>query len=139
MFYGIWLIVLGALAVPSLVIAKRPEAKDLIAKIAPYQGWIGAISAIGGLFGVVQCILALSWVAHWPIWWATWTAGELLQLSLGLLLGVGTLKTFIKNPQAQEKMDQTIAKLSPHQGRLGIAAIGVGIWMIIASFVFYGA
>jgi hypothetical protein len=136
-FYGLWLVVLGALAAPSLVIAKRPEAKDLIAKLAPYQGWIGAISAIGGLWGIIQSILNLSWLSHWPIWWATYAVSEFLQFALGLLLGVGVLKSFIKNPQANEKMDQTIAKLAPYQGRLGIAAIGMGIWMILASFVFF--
>ena len=136
MFYGLLLVVLGALAAPSLVIAKRPEAKDLIAKITPYQGWIGAISALWGAWGIIYSILNIGWLTTWPIWWITLAASEFLQFALGLLLGVGVLKTFIKNAQANEKMDQTIAKLSPYQGRLGIAAIGLGIWCIIASFVF---
>jgi hypothetical protein len=136
-FYGLWLVVLGALAAPSLVIARRPEAKDLIAKIAPYQGWIGAVSALGGAWGIIQSILNLGWLSHWPVWWATYAASEFLQFALGLLLGVNVLKSFIKNAQANEKMDQTIAKLAPFQGRLGVGAIGLGIWMIVASFVFF--
>ena len=32
MFSGIWLVLLGVLAVPSLIIAKRPDAKDMLAK-----------------------------------------------------------------------------------------------------------
>jgi len=135
---GLWLIVLGILAVPSLIIAKKPNAKELIDKLAPYQGWIGAISALWGVWGVISSILNLGWLAHWPIYWITYLANNVLLLALGLLLGVGTLKTFIKDPTAQAKMDQTIAKLAPKQGVLGLAAIGVGIWMILAGFLFMG-
>jgi hypothetical protein len=46
------------------------------------------------------------------------------------------MKTFIKNPEAQARMDQTLAKLSPKQGLLGLIAIGVGIWMIVSTFIF---
>jgi hypothetical protein len=133
---GLWLVVLGILAVPSLIIAKKPNAKELIDKLTPYQGWIGAISALWGVWGVISSILNLGWLAHWPIYWVTYLANNVLLLSLGLLLGVGTLKTFIKDPTAQAKMDQTIAKLAPKQGVLGLAAIGVGIWMILSGFIF---
>jgi hypothetical protein len=136
MVNGIWLILLGVLAVPSLIIAKKPNAKELIAKITPYQGWIGAVSALWGVWGIIGAILNLGWLTTWPIYWATWLADSVLQFALGLILGIGVLKTFIKNPQAQAKMDETLAKLSPKQGMLGLAAIGVGIWMIVAGFLF---
>ena len=136
MVNGIWLAVLGILGASSLIIARKPDAKELIAKIAPYQGWIGAVSALWGIWGIVGAILNLGWLAHWPIYWATWLADALLQAALGLLLGVGTLKTFIKDPTAQQKMDQTIAKLAPYQGTLGLIAIGVGVWMVVAGFLF---
>ena len=136
MLAGIWMLILGILAVPSLIIAKKPDAKDLIDKITPYQGWIGAVSAIWGIWEIVDAVLKIGWLSDWPIWWITYLAVAVLQASLGLLLGIGTLKTFIKQPQAVEKMDQTVKKLAPFQGKLGIAAIIVGIWTIIASFMF---
>jgi hypothetical protein len=134
---GIWLALLGVLAVPSMIIAKRPDAKEMIAKLAPYQGWIGAISCLWGVWGIISSILNLSWIAHWPIYWGTFLADSVLQAALGLILGIGVMKTFIKNPQAQAKMDETLAKLSPKQGMLGLAAIGVGIWMVISGFIFH--
>ena len=136
MVNGIWLMLLGVLAVPSLIIAKKPNAKELIAKITPYQGWIGAVSALWGVWGIIGAILNLGWLSTWPIYWVTWLADSVLQFALGLILGIGVLKTFIKNPQAQAKMDETLAKLSPKQGMLGLAAIGMGIWMIISGFLF---
>jgi hypothetical protein len=137
MVYGIWLIVLGVVAIPSLIIAKRPDAKELIGKLTPYQGWIGAVSCIWGVWGIISAVLNIGWLSTWPIWWVSWLVGSILQAALGLILGIGTLKTFIKNPQAQQKMDETLAKLSPKQGMLGIAAIGVGIWEIVSGILFH--
>src|SRR5580704_7299460 len=102
---GLWLAVLGALGASSLIIAKRPDAKDMIAKLAPYQGWIGAVSALWGVWGIISSVLNMGWIAHWPIYWATFLADSVLQFGLGLMLGIGVLKTFIKQPAAQEKMD----------------------------------
>ena len=136
MVNGIWLAVLGVLAVPSLIIAKKPNAKELIAKITPYQGWIGAISCLWGVWGLISSVLSIGWLTTYPIYWVTFLADSALLFGLGLILGIGTLKTFVKNPQAQAKMDETLAKLQPKQGMLGIAAIGLGIWMVVASILF---
>lgn len=133
---GAWLAVLGILGASNLIIAKKPDAKELIAKLAPYQGWIGAVSALWGVWGIISAVLNLGWLSIAPIFWATFLVDSVLLLGLGLLLGVGTLKTFIKQPEAQEKMDQMVAKLAPKQGVLGLIAIGVGVWMIVAGFLF---
>lgn len=133
---GLWLAVLGVLGAASLIIARRPDAREAIAKLAPYQGWIGASSAVYGLYGVVNAILNIGWLTSSPIFWVTYTADAVLLLCLGLLLGVGVLKTFIKDPRATAKLDEAIAKLAPFQGTMGLVAIGVGIWMIVASFLF---
>jgi len=133
---GLWLVVLGVLGASSLIIAKKPDAKELIGKLAPYQGWIGAVSAIWGAWGIISSVLNLGWLASWPIIWITWLVNAVLLLSLGLLLGVGVMKTFIKAPEAQSKMDQTVAKLVPYQGTLGLCGIGFGIWMVLSGFIF---
>jgi hypothetical protein len=132
---GIWMAVLGILGAANLIIARKPDAKELIGKIAPYQGWIGAVSALWGIWGIISSILHLGWLSLWPIFWITFLVTALLQAALGLLLGVGVLKTFIKQPQAVEKMDQMVTKLAPMQGTLGLIAIGVGIWMIVSSIL----
>lgn len=132
---GLWLAVLGVLGASSLIIAKKPDARELIGKLAPYQGWIGAVSALWGVWGIISSVLRIGWLSSWPIYWVTFLADSGLQLALGLLLGVGVLKTFIKDPTANAKMDQTITKLAPYQGMLGIVAIGLGAWMCVAGFL----
>lgn len=138
MVYGIWLAILGVLGASSLIIARRPDAAEMIGKFAPYQGWMGVASAAWGLWGIISCVLSIGLLALFPIWWITWVACSVVQTLLGLLLGVGVMKTFIKDPAASEKLDQTIAKLSPFQGTIGLAGIGLGIWTVLASFMFAG-
>jgi hypothetical protein len=134
---GIWLAVLGILGAANLIIAKKPDAKELIAKLAPYQGWIGAVSALWGVWGIISSVLTLGWLASgWVIPWVTFLAVGVIQAALGLLLGVGVLKSFIKDARAQEKMDQTITKLAPYQGTLGLISIGLGVWAVVSTFLF---
>ncbi|MEI8258516.1 MAG: hypothetical protein WCJ30_22820, partial [Deltaproteobacteria bacterium] len=88
--YGLWLAVLGILGAASLIVAKKPNAKELIDKLTPYQGWIGAVSALVGVWEVINAVLTMgSVLAHWPVLWFTLLAGAILKVCLGLLLGVG--------------------------------------------------
>ena len=63
---GIWLVVLGILGASSLIISKRPDAKEAIGKLAPYQGWIGAVSALWGAWGIISSVLSIGWLATFP-------------------------------------------------------------------------
>jgi hypothetical protein len=135
--FGLWLFVLGMLAASSLVIAKRPDAKHVIASLAPYQGWIGVVSALNGAWGIVRSVLNIGMLAHWPISWATMLASSALLLALGFILGIGVLKSFIRNPTAAVRMDETLTRLAPHQGRLGVIAMGVGLWTIVSGFLWH--
>jgi hypothetical protein len=134
---GIWLVILGILGASNLIIAKKPDAKELIGKMAPYQGWIGASSVLWGLWIAVWSILNMGVLIKWfLVGFVTLLAVSGVLVTLGLLLGVGVLKTFVKNEQAQQKMDQTITKLAPYQGMLGLIAIGLGIWNVLANIIF---
>lgn len=134
---AIWLVVLGVLGAANLIIARKPDAKEAIGKIAPYQGWIGASSVLWGLWITLWCLLNASFLIKWTfIGFATLLAVAFVLVALGLLLGVGVLKTFVKNEQANAKLDQTVTKLAPFQGILGLVAIGLGIWGILVNVIF---
>ena len=132
---ALWLVVLGLLAVPNLLLSRKPNAKELLDKITPYQGWIGAISAIWGLFGLVRWLLNIKFMMLLPSIGLTFLAACVVELVLGLLLGVGVMKTFVKNEEAQKKLDSVITKLAPKQGLFGLVAIGLAVWMLVARFV----
>ncbi len=138
--FGLWLVILGVLAAANLIIARKPDAAALIGKISPYQGWMGAVSVLYGVWELISCVGAMGMMAVRPpiglILWVMYLANALLQIVLGFLLGVGVLKTFIKSEQANQKMDQTLRKLAPLQGSLGILAIVVGLAFVVLEVVF---
>jgi hypothetical protein len=135
MIFGIWLVLLGVLAVPSLILSRRPDAAAVLGKISPYQGWMGAVSVLWGVWGIISSVLTLGWLTAFPILWIVQLVVSLLLAGLGLILGIGVMKTFIKDPTAQAKMDQTLAKIAPFQGTMGILAIVLGIFRIVATFI----
>jgi hypothetical protein len=130
---GVWLAVLGVLGASRLIIARRPDAKEWIGKLSPYQGWIGAISALWGAWWVINAILHIGWLSFAPLAWIIWLATGAVMLLLGFLLGIGILKTFVKDETANAKADQLLANLVPYQGTLGLIAIGLGIWGVISA------
>ncbi|WP_343306360.1 hypothetical protein AAHN97_04475 [Chitinophaga niabensis] len=138
MIYGITLILLSIIAVPSLILSKKPNAKELLEKVEPYQGWIGIIFCFWGIWGIVSAVLNIGWLTSAPIWWGTLMAGSVVEACLGFLLGFPLInKLFLsKNEKAREKAAGIRAKVAPRQGQLGILGIIVGVWMIVASFLF---
>jgi len=137
MFYGITLVVLGILAVPSILLSKRPDAKEILDKITPYQGWIGLVFCFWGVWGIINSILSLGFLTSHPIWWVTMTAGSVVLAALGFLLGYSLIAKYVlsKNEEAKKKGEELLAKLQPLQGKVGLLAIGLGIWWIVASFI----
>ncbi len=138
MFYGICLIILSVMAVPSLLLSKKPDAKETLDKLAPYQGWVGIIFCFAGIWGIITSFLNIGWLTHFPIWWVTLLAGSIVQAGLGFILGYPLINKYLfsKSDDAKEKGEQLLAKLAPIQGKLGILGIIVGVWMIVASILF---
>ena len=133
--YGILLIGLGILAVPSLLLSQKPEAKELLDKITPYQGWIGMVFCVIGVIRILRCLFSLNLLDFFPVFWCLWLATGLITAALGFLLGYGFIQQYVlsKNEKASEKGMQLLNRLRPQQGRLGIAAIIIGILYVVAA------
>ena len=138
MIWGITLILLSIIAVPSLILSKKPNAKELLEKIEPYQGWIGLVCCFWGVWGIITAILNIGWLTSMPIWWITFLAGNIVSAGLGFMLAFGLINKFFlsKNDAAKEKAEELRTKIAPKQGKLGILGLIVGAWMIVASFIF---
>ena len=136
MIYGISLVLLSIIAVPSLILSKKPNAKELLEKVAPYQGWIGVVFCFWGIWGIISAFLNMSWLTSAPIWWITLLAGSIVEAGLGFMLGYGLISEYLaKNEEAKQKAEMIRAKIAPKQGQLGILGLIVGAWMIVASFM----
>ena len=132
---GMWLTLLGVLGASRLIIARQPDAKRLIAMVAPYQGWIGAISALWGAWWIVTALLDLRMLSFAPLAWIVWVATGAVMLLLGFVLGVGIFKSFVKDAKANARADELNDKVAPYQGTLGLVAIALGIWDVLRALL----
>jgi len=136
----------GCLASSSFILAKKPNAKDLFAKVAPYQGTIGVIMFLWGIWEVLDIVMHMdifkalfAFTITWKITAIVWIVTALVCVVLGFLLGFGMINAFAakKNPAAAVKSEQIMKKLAPHQTWLGFVAIGCSIWWILFQIVFF--
>lgn len=135
-FYGLWLTVLGILAAPNIIVSRKPEAKEWIDKLVPFQGWMGVISTVWGIIALIRFLTNLQWIKHWPVLaLITTIAYILLFLILGILLGINVMKSFVKDEGAKDKIDNLVSKLAPKQGFFGLVGIIVGVWIMLDRLI----
>jgi hypothetical protein len=134
---GIVLIALGVLAAASSIVANRPDAQRYIDALVPYQGWLGFITCLWGLWIIITAVLNLNWLRYVPIWWATIALSGALEFALGLLLGFALLTKFLlsRNAEAMRRGEQVRLSLVPYQTTLGYVAIVLGIWTVVAPLL----
>ncbi len=132
---GIWLTLVGVLGASRLIIARQPDARRLIARLTPYQGWIGVVSALWGAWWIVTALLDLRMLSFAPLAWIVWVATGALMLLLGFVLGVGILKSFLDDKKTNAKADRLLAKVAPYQGTLGLLAIALGVLGILRALL----
>ncbi len=132
MLGAILLIVLGLLAVPSLVIRKKPDAKKIFDRVAPYQGWFGVILGIFGLIDLIRCLMHINVLGITPIIWILWLATSAVTAGLGFILGYSLIKKYaLKSDKAADAGEKVLSRLLPLQGTMGVIAIILGLVAII--------
>ena len=137
MLSGLITIAGGILAASSLIIARKPNAKDLIDKLTPYQGWIGIVMFFWGVWGVLDCVRFLSVLSARPLFWLFWLACGVADLVVGFLLGFGLITKYAlgKSPGALARGQRIRARLAGVQGTLGLFAIAMGALYIVWLYV----
>ncbi len=127
----------GLLGAANLVIAKQPNAKDLINKLAPYQSWIGVVLLLWGLidlFGVVRGVGVLT-IA--PIWWLVYLVLALTEIGLGFLLGYGLISKYALQRQASAAAqgEKLRAALTVYQAPLGVTAMALAVMFAVVTLM----
>jgi hypothetical protein len=136
---AILLIACGILAASSLIIQKKPEAKELIEKMTPYQGIGGVILLIWGLISLIHLLVHAGIYLRWvPVWFVTALVICLVSMALGFLMGYGLISKYVlsKNETAAAKGELVRAKLTKIQVPLGIAGILLGIWCLVMWIIY---
>src|SRR6266568_6355155 len=91
MLEGLITIAGGILAASALIIARKPNAKDLIDKLTPYQGWIGVVMFGWGIWELFGVLRFMSLLSVRPGLWTFWLATGVADLLVGFLLGFGLI------------------------------------------------
>ena len=130
-----FMIVAGILAAAGLIVSKKPEAKVLIDKLTPYQGWVGIVLFIWSFWDIISAIGTLSFSF---VFFLIFLIVALIELVLGFLLGFGLITKWAlsKSEAALAKGQAIRAKLAPIQGIFGFIAIAMAIIFVILGFVF---
>lgn len=121
------LIVGGVLALSGIIVAKRPDAKQYIDKLVPYQAMIGVALLVLGVLNL------LVWLGHGlitllraiPMYGLSALAVCLASMALGLLFGMPQLQKWNagKHPAAEQRAAELMAKIAPFQVIIG----GIGV------------
>jgi hypothetical protein len=128
------LLVGGLLGASTIIVARRPDAKDVIDKLVPYQGIIGVVLLLWGVKGVVDIVRTFGMIHFAPFWWLVFVATVVTELGLGFLLAYGlVMKVVGNNPRAVEKAEGVRAKLATYQGSLGVTAIVLSLLFLVLS------
>tara|TARA_R110002126_G_scaffold4409_11_gene23191 strand:+ start:14983 stop:15573 length:591 start_codon:yes stop_codon:yes gene_type:complete len=124
--FPIFTLIGGLIAASPLILARKPGAKVIFDKIAPYQAIVGA-----ALF-----TLGIVWLVRWlPFAGSAFSSVRLMlipamilaNLAVGFVLGFGLIRrVLVKNAASAAKGDALFGKLQRVQAQLGIATAGLG-------------
>jgi len=128
----------GVLAAANIIVSRKPDAKQLIDKITPYQGWIGILNFLWGVWFVIYLVLHMGvWLKAAPLYWIVYLATSVVMVLLGFILGFGLITKYAlsKSPAAMEKGQQMREKIAKFTGPLGILAIIAAIASLVVNFI----
>jgi hypothetical protein len=150
---AILIIVCGALAASGYIIKRKPDAQQLLNKIAPYQGILGACLALWSIWSLIDGLrfllgdagkavraladmgLASTGKITFAVWMEIITGG--IGIALGFLLAYGLISKYAlsQNAAAAERGAAVQAKLVGIQIPLGAAGIVCGVLLFIARII----
>lgn len=128
----------GILAASSVIAKMKANAKDLIDKLVPYQGWIGGVMFVWGIWETIGVVRDLPHMAEIGV--LNFVFGTLVavaDLLVGFLLAFGLITKYAMggNQMAIEKGQALRGKLATVQIPLGFLAIVMGVLYIVVSFL----
>ena len=131
-YFSIIPILGGLLAASGFILSKRPDAKHLLDKISPYQGFIGLAMFGDGLYNITA-LMHLSWFTG---------LGKIMVIVLvpslilvGFLLGFSLAAKYLfrggGGVAAQQKAADIQKKLAAYSAPLGFASIIGGVLYLV--------
>jgi hypothetical protein len=135
------LIVAGILAASGFIISRKPDAKQLIDKIVPFQGFLGVGLLVWGIIDTIRVITHLKEIGDmastYPLFTISVYAGVASEVLLGFLLGMPLIATWIPGESAAEQRAMDMQKkVVPYQTILGFIGIVAAVFLLYYYFKF---
>lgn len=128
----------GVLAASSVIAKMKADAQQFIDKLVPYQGSIGGIMFVWGIWETISVVRSIPHIGDMGILLFVFEAlVAFADLLVGFLLAFGLITKYAlsSNPVALERGQQLRSKLANVQIPLGILAIVMGVLYIVVSFL----
>ena len=132
----IMLLVLGVLGASSVIVKKRPEAKDLIDKLAKISGYVGIVAVLWGIWDLIWLLRFIRLLGHFPLTWITMLAVTVVFLGLGFIFGYGMAAAYMSE-DAKAKAEGIRQKLVKFQIPLGWLSLVLVVWLCLLNWVIY--
>jgi hypothetical protein len=126
-------IVAGLIALSPAIISRRPDARELLGKLAPYTGWVGMCLFGWGVWELISAVMNLGTLSSAPIHFIFWITMAATDFLLGLLLGFGLISKYAlgKSEVAVQKGAALRQKIAPFQAVLGVVEIIVSVLFFV--------
>jgi len=128
--YFVSLILGGILGISGLIVAKKPDAKELIGKLQPFQAFIGLALLIFGVYNILHIMDFIRVLSVLPILGVMAIGAVVSAIVLGILFGMPMIAKMSAGGAA--KGEELGKKLAPFQTIFGIVALVTGVyWMLV--------
>ncbi len=131
------LILGGILAISGLIVAKKPDAKELLDKLMPYQAMIGVALLVVGVLNLLRALgnHLFAVISAIPLYGLGVLAMIVTSIVLGFMFGMPQIAKWMPgNKNAEQKGMELSAKLAPYQVFIGLAGIVAGLVVLLYRF-----
>lgn len=130
------LILGGILAVSSLIVAKKPDAKELIDKLVPFQAGIGIAMLALGVINLVRRLDHLADIVKLvPLFGISFLAMVAASILLGFMFGMPQIAKWLPGDSgAEQKGIELSKKLVPYQVIIGLVGLVAALLMVLYRF-----
>lgn len=135
MLYGISIVLVSMIAVSSLLLSRQSNAIELLSKIKTYQWRVGLVAIALGTCQLINWYVDSSIHSASHIWSATLFLTCLMQINLGWLLGFPVIRERF-GIVSIKKIHYAPVSWAYKQGVTGVVALALGVWTIVASFIY---
>src|ERR1700704_2437883 len=128
------LILAGILAVSGLIVAKKPNAKELIDKLVPFQAFIGVALLVLGLYNLIR---AFGWFGIFfkSFFGIVALAVIATSILLGFMFGMPQIAKWIPGQGGAEQKGMELSKkLAPYQVIIGVVGIASALLWILYRY-----